>query len=195
MEEKAVHDSSTRLNMSSLEHQLEEYIQTSLGWKIPGRQWSRDDDLFELGMDSLQALQLRRYLLGAIPPTEGSTASIVVPRDFVYAHPSGTRMADALRGGKTSQDLRATTETLLVEFQDVSLPKVLQEEHAGLIILLTGTTRQPRCTYPRKACFFTKITQHRLPSSKTIRYPPVASTTRITRCKRSQHSRSCMVTH
>lgn len=145
LEEHVVANNTTRLDMNTLEHELQEYIQSSLSWRVPEGRWSQDDDLFEIGMDSLQALQLRRHLLGALPPLEGRLpASIRVPRDFIYKHPSITQMAKALRSVSVldgnDEESSSAIEKLLAEFRVSSPPITLSKEQDESIILLTGTT-------------------------------------------------------
>jgi UDP-glucose 4-epimerase len=141
LEQRACDDNTTRFDMNMLEDQLQEYIQTSLGWKIPEGQWSQDDDLFELGMDSLQALQLRRQLLGAIPSSgELGPASVRVTRDFVYTHPSISQMAKALRGSDGLDDDSLVINKLLAEFTGDTPYNTQLEDHNDSAILLTGTT-------------------------------------------------------
>jgi len=141
LEGRAVYSNTARFNMDTLEDQLQEYIQTSLGWRIPEGRWSQDDDLFELGMDSLQALQLRRHLLEAIPPSkELGPAPARVPRDFIYSHPSIAQMAKALRGGNMHDDDSSIIDKLLGEFRSASPFTALAKEHDESAVLLTGTT-------------------------------------------------------
>jgi UDP-glucose 4-epimerase len=141
LEQRAADDNATLFDMDMLEDQLQEYIQTSLGWRIAKGQWSQDDDLFELGMDSLQALQLRRQLLRSLPSSpDVGPASTRVPRDFVYNHPSITQMAKALRSSNGFDDESSSIDKLSGEFRSVLPYNTLLEEHDEPVVLLTGTT-------------------------------------------------------
>lgn len=141
LEERAVSNNTTRLSLDTLEDHLQEYIQSSLAWRVPKGEWDWRDDLFELGMDSLQALQLWRHLLGAIPPsTELGPASTRVPRDFIYNYPSINQMARAIRGNNTINDRSDTIDKLLEEFRALPLSMALPQASNESTVLLTGST-------------------------------------------------------
>ncbi|KAA6412420.1 MAG: NRPS-like enzyme [Lasallia pustulata] len=144
------------LDMTAIEQGLKDLIQTRLNWKVPDGEWTYADDFFELGMDSLQAIQLRRLILASLPlpggrsqtGLQGTTAAAVqFPRDFVYQYPSIAKMAYALKG--VSGDIPARLKishdndniSKLVELYSIKGPV-----DAGLqrrtrhVVLLTGST-------------------------------------------------------
>lgn len=95
-------DPFPKLSSQSLEAYLQELIQTQLNWKISSSAWSTSDDLFELGMDSLQALQLRRAVERlTLSPHNRTIDPSMMSTDFIYRNPSVDRIASALRGATT----------------------------------------------------------------------------------------------
>ncbi|KAK0642649.1 Non-reducing polyketide synthase azaA [Lasiodiplodia hormozganensis] len=93
--------SSATLNMENLEDGITSLIGTVLGQDV----WFRsEDDLFELGVNSLQATRLARFL--------NSSFSNLLPRDredvritaaFIYQHPSVSSLAKAIRAALSSR--------------------------------------------------------------------------------------------
>ncbi|GKZ23559.1 putative NRPS-like protein biosynthetic cluster [Aspergillus brasiliensis] len=103
-----------------------------------GPTWSDDEDLFELGMDSLQAVKLRRLLAGSVKAARGSTGfKPEVSRDFVYRNPSVNKMARALTGAPSEPNdtAEATFDQLVDEFSSTSSGR--QQRRT---VLLTGST-------------------------------------------------------
>ena len=75
----------------NITRQLKDLIQNALPkWNVPIQDWTISDDLFNLGMDSLQAVELRRLLLPSIEHAES------IPQAFVYRHPSVLELAEAI---------------------------------------------------------------------------------------------------
>ena len=93
--------------------------------------WSDDDDLINLGMDSLQATQLRRILVASF-----TSSSCPIPNDFVYANPSVGQMANALAMQQQKPSPLETMEALVRSHAftpETSRPN-------GSFVLLTGST-------------------------------------------------------
>jgi hypothetical protein len=86
------------LNYANLEQELKELIQKRLKLRVSPDAWTIEDNIFTLGLDSLQATTLRRILLSAATETSPE----VIRRDFVYANYSVRLMADALRQNASS---------------------------------------------------------------------------------------------
>lgn len=128
--ENAAMDDCVALDMDRLEQSLKALIQTQLGWRIPENDWSLDDDLFELGMDSLQAVRLRRLLISSTRSLSGCTS---VSSDFVYRNPSVAQIAQALQGKA------AILEDGIEDFVD-RYSLLDQDVHVDAVVLLTGST-------------------------------------------------------
>lgn len=142
--EDSMFDSSLALSdTNQLEASIKQLIIDRLHWKIPSHKWTYEHDLFELGMDSLQALQLRRLLLALVHTSKESAPGLVrpesIPRDFVYRNPSVSKLANSLRG-KCSVDLADAidkyVDIYMIPPQDAT-PATPEE---GSVILLTGST-------------------------------------------------------
>lgn len=129
------------LNMSCLEAGIRDLIQTRLGWKVPGGDWNDEQDLLELGMDSLQALQLRRLLSASL--TQLSDEGVQLGRDFIYVNPSVALLAEAIRkrAGETPGSFAdaQVIERLIEKFSHSDLSSNVNGEQQN-IILLTGST-------------------------------------------------------
>ncbi|KAH7121149.1 hypothetical protein B0J11DRAFT_616525 [Dendryphion nanum] len=115
-----------------------EYIQKSI-WKPHAAPLNKNDDLFELGMDSLQANQLRRFL---ISEAARLSAKVDIPKDFLYEFPSISKITAYLRGG-TSMTTKADTvtiEQLMQQFVPAhASPKFLMPEVSATILMTGGT--------------------------------------------------------
>ena len=131
------------LKLSELDSDIKHLIRNQLGWKIPVDEWSNDDDLFELGMDSLQATRLQR-LLSASLPTEFNRLELrsKIGREFVYQHPSIGKLAHALSNLDNIRGIANGYDDLakLVDLYSVKKPAITSKSDSGHSILLTGST-------------------------------------------------------
>lgn len=92
------------LDLSSLRSSIMALVTENAKWQPPGNDWLDDDDFFARGMDSLQATQLRRFLIASVRATQtasGFEADHVLPvnkitDNFVYLHPSVSKLVEAL---------------------------------------------------------------------------------------------------
>ncbi|PVH96862.1 acetyl-CoA synthetase-like protein [Periconia macrospinosa] len=116
------------LDFCNLESGIKSLIEDQLDWKIPSNEWTIEQDLFELGMDSLQALQLRR-LLSAANEHEGRSA---LDNSFIYRYPSVVRLARALLQSE-QQPAVDMVDQLIQQYCGGSA-------RTGHVILLTGAT-------------------------------------------------------
>lgn len=126
-----------------IEHTIIKHIQHKI-WKSHASPLNRTDDLFELGMDSLQATQLRRYLIDEISKSQFVQAThLVIPRDFLYTHSSIVKIASYLRGETypptSASDTSVTLDDLMDQYVSASDPEPL---HSGTraTVLVTGGT-------------------------------------------------------
>ena len=121
------------LDPTQLEASIKGLIQEHLDWKIPCDGWTQEDDLFELGMDSLQAMQLRRLLMACAPSTNSEQSlDKLFPRDFVYQNPSVSKLASSLRGAESIEDDDAIERFAKLYSTDA--------DQNGAVVLLTGST-------------------------------------------------------
>jgi len=138
---------SMRLDVHHLEKDLQEMVQCCLHHTVAAGTWSIEDDFFELGMDSLQATRLLRVLVASIANGRNAELSSVnVARDFVYSHPSISKMASALRypvdSGLDGASRRTTLMENLVRQHTLDVRELPLSKAAGAIrvVLLTGST-------------------------------------------------------
>jgi nucleoside-diphosphate-sugar epimerase len=135
--EHADNDGSS-LDPEALEDGLKKLVQAQLQDAVPDGVWGPDDDLFELGVNSLQAARIARAIKRALKK-EG-TSSLVpadhVGADFVYRNPIISRMADALR--LTSRRRREPSEQAMIDNYVSRYSGLLfRRRH---VILLTGSS-------------------------------------------------------
>lgn len=133
MLEKASEEiTALHLQSDTLEDELKELIQGGIGWKIPASEWGYDNDLFELGMNSLQAMRLHRLLLSSLPQSLRGAVGV----DFIYKRPSVTKLAASLRRLTPSDN--GYTENSEVEIDELIRLNAFIP-HAATV-LLTGST-------------------------------------------------------
>lgn len=127
-----------------IKQQLKDLIQNALPkWNVPAQEWTISNDFFELGMDSLQAVELRRLLLPSIESAEA------IPRDFVYRHPSVLELAEAIESVHRKQELDQPVDVRqkMVDgfVEQYSLRTQKQGKEENYVVLLTGSTGSLGC--------------------------------------------------
>ena len=140
LDSNALNTSSAPLDVDHLERDLKAMIQERLTWRLKAHEWTTTDDIFELGMDSLQAVQLRRLILSSIQnSTVLSAKAEQLPFDFVYQNPTVAQLAKALRA---SSDLSHATTSIddYVEQFSVTMSDPGSESKFGAVVLMTGGT-------------------------------------------------------
>ncbi|EKG10412.1 AMP-dependent synthetase/ligase [Macrophomina phaseolina MS6] len=120
-------------SVENLKAGLVDMVLHRLKWKTKPQALAPDADLFELGMDSVQATHLRRLILAAA--REIPNAAQTVGRDFVYLHPSVAQMADALKHGGDDATVRPGQRQVLESFVN----KYTANE-PRCVVFLTGST-------------------------------------------------------
>ena len=132
-------DKIPSVDFLNLDVTIKTMIQERLRWKVPWNEWTINDDLFELGMDSLQALQLRR-LLNALVVSAGSAS---LDNGFIYRNPSVSKLAKALLDNnemKVPQNKFDSIEKLIQKYcssyQEICSTNTIE----GSVILLTGAS-------------------------------------------------------
>ncbi|KAL4783812.1 hypothetical protein BJX76DRAFT_357597 [Aspergillus varians] len=132
------------LNWQTLEHDLKTLISSCVDW---GSDWHARDDLFERGMNSLQAIRVQRTLVVAVTRSlQGVCRPERIGRDFVYSHPSVRAMARFFRNivsGRESGDVVTDSSIEVDHFvQKFALPSTKANllETPKAVVLLTGAT-------------------------------------------------------
>lgn len=131
LENSTTDDPTLTISGENLEEDLKCLIQDKLSWKLESSRWGVDDDLFELGMDSLQAVKLRRLLLSSTVVTSDDRPCR--KRDFVYHHPTVSQIASVLRGTATKNPERQIQ--FFVDQYSIEAPPERPN-----VVLLTGST-------------------------------------------------------
>lgn len=97
-----------------------------------------DDDLFSLGMDSLQVLQITRRLRSAL--RDNFAAVKRVTPSLIYANPSVQQLCSAIMSPSTSKLSRGQTMENLISKLSLNLPRPAQNQLESKTFVLTGTT-------------------------------------------------------
>ncbi|PVI03043.1 acetyl-CoA synthetase-like protein [Periconia macrospinosa] len=148
-------DSSSQINL------FEGDIETNLKNLLMGHVWRPEqtkdqvstEDLFELGMDSLQSVQLRRLIFSSVAASEGvKVAEQLVPGTFIYANPSLSKMAEKLRNRCSEKISIQSRDQILAEYlrehgnfesvEEETGPNSETNLGTGAVVLLTGSTGQ-----------------------------------------------------
>jgi acyl-coenzyme A synthetase/AMP-(fatty) acid ligase/nucleoside-diphosphate-sugar epimerase len=130
------------LAWDTLEQNLKALISVCVDWKDD---WGSEDDLFERGMNSLQAIRVRRALVIAVTRSfEGVVRPECVTREFVYSHPSVRNMAEFFRAATKQTNGIVSTLDPDGEVNALMQQYVLDTTSAATkgqaVVLLTGAT-------------------------------------------------------
>ena len=136
-----------RLNKQKLEEDLRALVQACLQDRLPSFSWKIEDDFFEIGMDSLEATRLSRYLGKTVNIDEfpGITPGMTHPC-FVYRNPTVARLAAAIRGLASDPGANVVTSRthqmqLIKDKHDLNLQTKTQTlRQKPLVVMLTGST-------------------------------------------------------
>ncbi|KAF8215632.1 putative nonribosomal peptide synthetase [Mycena galopus ATCC 62051] len=130
---------------------LEPWLQTHASL-VAGRDIRGGHDLFDQGLDSLNATFLRHRIVGALKSSGDNSiaaAALKIPQNFVYAHPTigelSTAIAALVNGdGDGSDDPKATVEKMIAKystgFEATPLHESSGSSSRGTVVLLTGST-------------------------------------------------------
>ncbi|RMD39763.1 hypothetical protein DV735_g5370, partial [Chaetothyriales sp. CBS 134920] len=131
-------DASISIDSPTFSQDLRQLVFKILGWKKESDGIADETDLFEAGMDSLQAVRLRRALLPTLLQGRQTQASDI-PKDFLYRHPSVsaiTRFIQEPEQGTDSNEQKQRDLDRVVRDQVNKATRISQR--AG--VLLTGST-------------------------------------------------------
>lgn len=125
------------------------YVRACLERLLPTSAFSNEDDVFVLGMDSLQTSELSKTLQGALQPHLKDTKSFILTPSHIYANPTtkqlSTFMLSALKGGsldaKVEELGRSVSMSRLVEKYTADLGENAKPQaNKRLSVAVTGTT-------------------------------------------------------
>ncbi|KAL8678280.1 MAG: hypothetical protein Q9186_005361 [Xanthomendoza sp. 1 TL-2023] len=126
------------LDMDNLEQDLKNLIQDRLAWKVKPDDWTFSDDFFALGMDSLQAVKLRRHILCSFTDDYPHIQIAErVHRDIVYRNHTVTYLAQCLKTSAAEPPKPNAVDDLVAQFS-IQPGKNLQGCRSGSVVLLTG---------------------------------------------------------
>lgn len=128
------------LNYGNLEQELKHLIQKRLKLRVKPGDWTFEDNLFYLGLDSLQATTLRRILLSAATKTSPE----IIGKDFIYINPSVNAIAEALRQVSSSSanagSLGKEVESFVQQYSVQNKTTTADGSDEGAVVLLTGSS-------------------------------------------------------
>ena len=128
------------LDVDHLERDLTAIIQERLTWRPKAHEWTTTDDIFELGMDSLQAVKLRRLILSSIQHSNVLSAKAEqLPFDIVYQNPTVAQLAKALRASSDLSQVNTSVDDYVEQFSVITNDPG-SELKSGAVILMTGGT-------------------------------------------------------
>ena len=107
----------------------------------PG-EWGDDEDFVHLGMDSLRATRLRRIVVRSLQQSgNGIPFMSDLPRDFIFTHPSISKLVEALQGLKVAHmyqyDRLQTMKDISNKYAFRDGGNIPDNDH---VVLLTGST-------------------------------------------------------
>lgn len=155
--ESQVDISATKIDFDNLQASIQDIVERIMRGKLNGG-WHLNDDLFELGMDSLQATRLARVFSSSVNQAAQECFDTIpkLTASFVYKNPSIDKLTsaiDALRNGQSARswhntELRASEMRKLADeyLQVLNSSEGFQtagsswKKSTGAVILLTGST-------------------------------------------------------
>lgn len=132
--------SSVMLVAEDLEGSLMLLIRSEVGEDITFGELLVDDDLFERGLDSLQAVRIRRAIQRALDASPSLASRGKISRDFVHRHPNVRKMADALRMESSSKVNGILDEEAIQMENFFSRYRLPDSAGSDRVILLTGSS-------------------------------------------------------
>ena len=144
LDDPATEASIYPLDTQNLEQSLKTMIQSNLNWIIPVDDWTFEDDLFDLGMNSLQAVRLRRLLVSSISHNAALPSAERITVDFIYKNPSIAKITQVLNAGRNLEGTQTDLGHLIEDYANsysLKQPTLPELQHgSGSVVLLTGST-------------------------------------------------------
>ena len=135
------------LNIENLYMTLQRMVQYVLRHRFLPSTWGLKDDLFALGMDSLQATRMRRILSASLATAEDERLrACQISRDFIYLHPSVLSLGQALLGSRQDEHHNSGSRLALMRtLADQYSSKTIASPHQRAlpsknVVLMTGST-------------------------------------------------------
>ncbi|KAF2683123.1 NAD(P)-binding protein [Lentithecium fluviatile CBS 122367] len=157
--EQGISKNLQHTNLSSLQDlaSTRQFVKAVVASAFPGHPLGEKEDLFVLGLDSLQTTEIIPLLKAGIM-SDGSHHDVTwITAKFVYEHPSILSLSEAIQGHFSSTDCIPPTDGFTVEQRHASMERMVRkyvqaiagiesretptELQSGLRVLLTGSTR------------------------------------------------------
>lgn len=106
--------------------------------RLADAEWSDQDDVFELGMDSLQAVVLRRKISAGISKSGGDGAGL--RSDFIFAFPTLAQMLRVLTCGADTAVAGSREDRIKAMALKYTTSVSALQPAGGAVVLLTGST-------------------------------------------------------
>lgn len=137
------------LDLSSPRSSVRALVMEKVKWQVPGKVWLDDDDFFAQGMDSLQATQLRRFLIASVrathTPSSFKADHIIsvdeITDDFIYLHPSVSMLVKALvPKSLAARNIMPETELIEQLVEKYTGRDDHQQRPKKAVVVVTGAT-------------------------------------------------------
>ena len=135
-------ETNFKIDLNDLERSLAEITQSCLPKRVTPDSWSFDDDIFELGLDSLQAVRFHKALSAAVADL-GGDLRVGLRHNFLYVNPSVAKMATALRNPQQIQqskgrgdEMRKLTKRFSPSWMEIDF----NNAPPPIVALVTGST-------------------------------------------------------
>ena len=135
--ERDANEDITVMQEQDVRESLKKLVKSYLTWRLPRGGLGEDDDFFEMGMDSLQALRLRRLIISNLAPQPAGSPQQVIPKDIVYRYPTINKLARALQTTEQGSSMVNAAQTIDEYVAKYSINPNLTSE---AVVLLTGAT-------------------------------------------------------
>lgn len=128
------------LDTDNLDEEIKTMIQTQLTWRLKAEEWTVNDDLFELGMDSLQVIQLHRLILSSLPASSTLiTLGKRITRDIIYRNPTVLQLSKALKVSDELFSNDSLVEDLVQQFCVKDSNTGNARPHGEVVVMTGGT--------------------------------------------------------
>jgi acyl-CoA synthetase (AMP-forming)/AMP-acid ligase II/nucleoside-diphosphate-sugar epimerase/acyl carrier protein len=138
LENQAASDTAIDSSSPGFSEELKDFIIEKLDWQGRASDFEVETDFFEFGMDSLQAVKLRRALLPTLLQVHNLDASSI-PRDFLYRYPSVGAISRFFQTPEEQAGAGDEKQQAIESLVQGQSQKLAEMEH-GACVVLTGST-------------------------------------------------------